>query len=123
MPQRMHKRMRTAVRALHNAGVAHGDLRLSNFLWDRKDIRLVDLGNAVITATKEQLKSERPSSKQSLDHDGHVLTLRSYSGKVLLNDLADALQIRNFPRRNLTVMRLSCRGVQWCAFATCSNPG
>ncbi|EIE27760.1 hypothetical protein COCSUDRAFT_39340 [Coccomyxa subellipsoidea C-169] len=63
VPQRMHRRMRTAVRALHNAGVAHGDLRPSNFLWDGKDIRLVDLGNAVIKATEEQLNSEKTELK------------------------------------------------------------
>lgn len=44
--------MEGAVRALHAAGVAHGDVRLSNFVVDTKGVvKLLDLEQAVVMAS------------------------------------------------------------------------
>jgi tRNA A-37 threonylcarbamoyl transferase component Bud32 len=53
------------VQALHRKGVAHRDLHLGNIIWTGKDIRLIDFGNAVISATTEDM-----------DNDIHILGLQ-----------------------------------------------
>ena len=59
VPHHLHKHLRSALAALHKAGVAHGDLRCSNFLLEGKKVRLADLGRAVLHASQEELNSEK----------------------------------------------------------------
>ena len=54
VPLRLHKRLRKALKALHLAGAAHGDVRWSNFLGNKGKVRLVDLAHTVLRASPAQ---------------------------------------------------------------------
>lgn len=58
--QRLHKLLRQALKALHAAGAAHGDVRRANFVV-RSDgaVRLVDLGQAVVNASSVQKAADQ----------------------------------------------------------------
>lgn len=59
VPRRLHKPMRQALRALHAARAAHGDVRASNFLVSSSgEVRLVDLGQAVLGASCAQMDAD-----------------------------------------------------------------
>ncbi|EIE18322.1 hypothetical protein COCSUDRAFT_60291 [Coccomyxa subellipsoidea C-169] len=61
VPPSLHKPMRDALKAFHDAGAAHGDVRLANFLVEEQSgiVRLADLGSTVLRATKDQQKAEQ----------------------------------------------------------------
>ena len=66
VPQKLHKPMRDALQALHDAGAAHGDVRPSNFLVSGREVRLVDLGQAVLRASPEQKDADMQDLKAML---------------------------------------------------------
>ena len=47
-----------ALRKLHNAMVAHGNVRMSNILTVKKRVCLIDLGSAVIGASKSVMAQD-----------------------------------------------------------------
>lgn len=56
--------MRDTLKALHGAGVAHGDIRASNFLVvtvpnSSVTVLIVDFGQAILRATPAQLKADK----------------------------------------------------------------
>ena len=59
VPQRLHKHMRQALKALHAAGAAHGDVRRSNFLDCKDKVLLVDLGQTAVKATNEAKDADK----------------------------------------------------------------
>lgn len=67
VPQRLHKPMRAALHALHQAGAAHGDVRRSNFrVGDADKVWLIDLGQTVLQASKAQLDADKRRLKEML---------------------------------------------------------
>ena len=70
VPQKLHKPMQKALQALHNAGAAHGDVRLSNFLVSDGEVLLVDLGQTVLLASPKQKEADMQRSKAILPFQG-----------------------------------------------------
>ena len=66
VPKQLHKPIREALKALHTAGAAHGDVRRSNFLVSGGKVQLVDLGQTVLQASKAQKKADMQSLKAML---------------------------------------------------------
>ena len=66
VPPNMHRSIRAAIKELHNADVAHGDVCVSNILKGTDGVCLIDLGSAAINASEDLKAQDRERMKDML---------------------------------------------------------
>ena len=68
VPKHLLKPMRKALRALHTAGTAHGDVCHANFLVNGDAVRLVDLESTVLQASRKTMDADLQRLEAMLLH-------------------------------------------------------
>lgn len=68
VPKHLHKPMRKALRALHAAGAAHGDVCHANFLVNGNAVWLIDLGSTVLRASRKDMDADLLRLEAMLPH-------------------------------------------------------